>query len=67
MTASLSCTEDERRGRGRQGTYKSLWRGRGGAELSRDLVSLRQKWGRVFGNVNFSCFKKVPIACLYIN
>lgn len=55
VTASLSYTEDERRGRGRQGAYKSLWRGRGGAQLSRELVSLRQKLGRVFGNSHFEC------------
>lgn len=48
MTAPLSCTEDERKGRGRPSAYKSLWRGRGEHELSRDLVPLRQKLVRVF-------------------
>lgn len=48
MTASLSYTEDERRGRRRPGAYKSLWRGRGEHELSRDLAQSRQKLGRVF-------------------
>lgn len=48
MTASLSCTEDERKGRGRPTAYMSLLRGRGGPELSRDLVPLRRQLARVF-------------------
>lgn len=69
MTASLSCTEDERKGRGRPSAYKSLWRGWGGTQLSRDLFSWRQKLGRLFlvtinvlsANVNFFPYKCINV------
>lgn len=66
MTASLSYTEDERRGRGRPGAYKSLWRGRGGAQLSRELVTLRQTLVCAFGNIiHLECVKKQSNAYMY--